>query len=437
MFGVGNKEGLSLLMNYRKDQVSKGKKKALGKGLLVKTMIDSALIELQNISIPDLSGRWQTKTKTDFKWQQQFNPNSEDYFRHGYLPNITVVKFPSKYTRGWFTERVVIQASVPKVLYGTNYFGVNEKDYDAFIQKLVASCKLLGLPISQAQLEQAALRAIALCFNFMFDDKFPYPLEYLKKMGMLDIGKRYSKVKNTDFIEDAEGYQGKFYNGQVGWGLYDKRAQLLNDAKTKEELEVVEKMKQGLLPDKVLRMEITYQNQTSVKQHLTTRLGGDRKQPRHVSEVFDNYLVQNILTETFNKLSDDVNVKALEMPIFPQETAIRLMSECGLSQAEALAWMGFSLCVQQTGSLATKEMLDRYFPRQYRNRLDKALDKSIKKMHALPQSTLGQIFEFCRKQLKDFIIPKPNNISFKRIKYGQLDLFPADNKPKFRGYHQS
>ncbi len=404
------------------NKTMKGKKKALGKGLLCKTMIDQFLIDLYGLSISELPSIWETKTHSANQWKQVFNPSIHDYLKYGYLPNFAIVRFPSKIGKGWYVDRLTIQASAPKTIFGTNYYGIKERDYEIFIRRLIACCQLVGLPVTHAQLEQATLREIAFCFNFIFGDNFPYPQEYLKRMSFLDIGKRYDNVKNTKFIENAHGYQGKYYNGRVGWGIYDQRASIISQAKTQEEMEVVEKMKNGSLPDKIARMEVTYQNQNAVKQHLTTWLGGNKKQTRHLKEVFNKQLSQGILTDIFNKFANEVNVAALEFPIIPQETGLRLASESGMSQYEAYLWIAHSLCMQQTGSLQIKEMLDRYFPRQYRGRLEKNLAK-ILKLRPLPKSTLVQIFDECRKQLKDFKIPQPNNISYQRLKIGQLDLF--------------
>lgn len=404
------------------DKTIKGKKKALGKGLLCKTMIDQFIIDLNGFSISNELSNWQTKNRSSFRWQQQFNPSTQDFLKHGYLPNIALTRIPSKFGSGWFIERLTIQASVPKILFGTNYYGAKDSDYRIFIRKLTSCCRFAGLPLTSDQIEQGILREIAFCFNFIFDDKFPYPLEYIKRMDFLDIGKRYDDVKNTDFIESAHGYQGKYYNGQVGWGIYDQRARIISKGKTQEEIEVAKRMGDGTLPDKVWRMEVTYQNQTSVKQHLTTRLGGNKKQSRHLKEVFNSKLAKEILTDIFNRFTNEVNVASLETPIIPAETAHRLLSDCGMSAAEALMWIGYSLSVQQTGTLPLKEILDRYYPRQYRGRLDKKL-ATILKLHPLPKSTLGQIFDVCRKQLSAFIVPRPNKVIFQRIKYGQLDLF--------------
>ncbi len=378
-------------------------------------MIDTVLIELNNISVPETLPVFKTSKKDNSVWQQYYNPTSKDYHLHGYLPNVTVVRFPSQFNSRWHTQRVVIQASVPKVIHGTNYFGVTEQDFDIFVKKLTELTNLLGLPLTGSQLAFATLRDTTFCFNFFFPVNFPYPIDYLKKMSFLDIGKRYKEVKNTNFIEEVDGYSGKFFNPRVGFGLYDKRLQIINDAKTPAEFEVAEQMKLGLLPDRVLRMEVTYQNQTAVKQHLATKTDGNKKQKRYLKDIFNNSLAKSILLEVFDKLADDVTVKALEMPIISTENAYKLARESGMSAFEADAWIGHSYIIQQIGSLPYKEMHDRQYPRQRRYDLGKRY-KQILTRNPLPKFTLGQIFNECRKQLLTFKIAKP------------ADFIPADSQ---------
>lgn len=372
-------------------------------------MLDQSLIQLDNISLPENLPLFNS-TKSSLRWSQTFNPISEQYRKYGYLPNITIIRFPSKiYPNTWYVQRLVIQMSITKVLFDCNYFSADETDYPAFIEKLAKDLNMLGLPISNAQLELATLREIAFCFNFYFPDKYPHPIEYLKKMGFLDIGKRYNKVKNTDFIEEVAGYQTKLYNGQVGAGMYDKRTQLINDARTSKEFEILRLMNKGLIPSRVARLEIAYQNQTAVKQHLTTHLGGKKLQTRYLKDVFSNELAKAIIADVFEKYADDVNVRALDMPILPIENALKASRKAGMSQFEAEAWIGRSFNTQQVGSLEYANMLDRVYPRQRRYDTHKRYEKILNK-HPLPKYTLGQIFDECRKQLQAFTMVKPDTL---------------------------
>lgn len=366
------------------------------------------------------------KTRFDASGRHQwFNPTDQHLRQYGYLPTIDIVSIKSKFGRGYFTERVVIQSSASKAVHGSNYFGSDEKDYDPYIRWLVEKSKLVGLPFTTDQLEAATLRNCSLCFNFYLPDDFPYPYEFLKKVSFLDVGKRHREVKNTNFVEEtAEGYAGRLYNGQVGFVLYDKRAELLNNAKTLAELKIVERIQRGELPDKVLRMEVNLQNQKAVKQHLTTRLGGDKGQARHLRDISDK-LEQGILTDALEKLTDEVDVTALEMPLYPVETAYELCRKSGMSNSEAERWLGRSCAIQQVGSLNYKKLQDRHYPRQSRYYLRES-HKKVFERSPLPRFTLSKIFEECRRQLAEFKVLKP------ATPFLELGKFPPDSLVKVK-----
>ncbi len=383
------------------------------------------LLELNNLIIPETLPLFHTVTRNDSTWKQQFNPKPGHYRSHGYLPNFTIVRVRSRYNDGWFVQRVVIQASAPKALYGSNYFSIGLNDYKDLVEKLAKDARLVEIPLDATQIEKAALRNVAFCFNFFLPSNFPYPIEYLKKMSFLDIGKRYKKAKNTNFIEETEGYSGKLFNSRVGFGFYDKRSQMINEAKTPIELELVDKMKRGIIPSKILRLEVTYQNRTSVKQHLSTRLGGGTTQERHLVDVFRSGLAKGILFEVFDELSKDVNVKALEMPIISIEEGLKVAKESGMSNAEAEMLVGRSYIIQQVGSGCYKKIQDRFFPRQRRYELEKRYKKLLEKC-PLPQFALGKVFSECRKQLDEFKLIKPSDLSSEKVgDFGQLALMSA------------
>jgi hypothetical protein len=370
---------------------------------------ENKLINLNTITIPENLPLFKPAEPYGLVWTQKFNSTPVQKKQLGYLPNIKLVRRKSNYTNGWYIERLVIQASVPKTKYGNSYFGVDQTDRRAAFVKLEKDLNTLGLPITVAQLELAALREIAFCFNFYLPDNLPYPIEFLKKMSFLGIGKRFKGVKNTDFIENEAGYAVKLFNGQVGGGLYDKRTQMFNEAKTESELEIVEKMKRHELPDKILRLEVTYQDQTSVKQHLRTRLGGDRLQIRHLGEVFNNVLAKGILLDTFNEFAKEVNVKGLEMELIPIEAATEKLRAAGFSDYDICAWIGHSYQIQQIGAQVKREIHDRYYPRGYSARLDKRLQKIVDR-GLLPKGTLTEVFDECRKQLMAFEVLKPDTV---------------------------
>jgi len=369
-------------------------------------MIDTITLQLKDLKIDKrYLSRFNTLTSSKRKTRKYiFNP---DVRKDGYLPRITIKNIQG-YT-DWYTENVEIEGSVSKILYGTNYYGNDENDYEPLIQRLLEMLNSIfnGSPITRWRLEQSHLRTIAFVFNFILPDSFGSLIEFIKKISLLDVGKNYKKVRNDIYNEKEIGYCIRFYNKQVGIKIYYKTAELINNSrKTSEEERLVAKIQQGLLPSNIIRIEITLQNRTSLKKYFATRTDGDAKRGRYLREAFNNKLCQSILLGFFDKLANGVNVQALDTSLYPIAGCLKAIKEAGMYSYDAYAWLGRSLVIQQTGSLQSKLINDVYFSRQDRFRNDKRF-KKILKLHPLPFFTLRKIFEVCRKQLNDFKIIKP------------------------------
>ena len=105
-----------------------------------------------------------------------FNPNNEN---SDYLPNITIRKIP-KLSGGYFTESD-IQFSAPKVMHGTNYFGIDEKDSTKTMESLESKLEYVfnGKVITKGHIQYAEMKNIAFAFNFVLSG-YPDLLEFLK-----------------------------------------------------------------------------------------------------------------------------------------------------------------------------------------------------------------------------------------------------------------
>ena len=376
----------------------------------LKMMIDTITLQLKRLKIDErYLSRFDTLTSSKSKTRKYiFNPNVQ---KDGYLPKITIKNLQG-YT-DWYTENVEIEGSVSKILYGTNYYGNDENDYEPLIQRLLEMLNSIfnGSPITRWQLEQSHLRTIAFVFNFILPNNFGSLPEFIKKVSLLDVGKNYKKVRNDIYFETETGYCVRFYNKQISIKIYDKTAELINNPKkTQKEEELVAKIKQGLLPSNIIRIEITLQNRTSLKKYFASKTDGDTKRERCLKEAFNNKLCQSILLGFFDKLVSEVNVQALDTPLCPIDDCFKTIKEAGMYPYDACAWLGRSLATQQAGSLHLKLINDDYFSRQDRSRNDKRF-KKILNLHPLPFFTLRKVFEECRGQLSEFKVMKPKGYS--------------------------
>jgi hypothetical protein len=364
-------------------------------------MIDTINLQIERFEISEkyLSNFRQIKSDTALKYV--FNP---DPALGDYLPKITIKKI--KGFNGLYTEATDIEFAIPKLLNNTNYFGIDENDKNQLINTLFDKLSLIfkGSPITKELIEISNIKNIAFAFNFILSENYGYPVEFLKVIPFLDIGKNYHKTKDTYYTEsDRIGFCGRIYNKQVGWKMYDKGAEVIANAHNRTEKQIAIKLQHGQLPDKIIRMEITYQNRFTLKRHLATRLGGDSKQERQLKDVFSNKLCQEILLECFDKITNELNIKAMDTPLLPIHEYFRRTKQANMPLSDAYTWLGKCLATQQAGSYQLKLISDEFYSRQDRARADKKIQKLIDN-YSLPSFTLKQVFDDCRKQLLEFKI---------------------------------
>lgn len=334
-----------------------------------------------------------------------FNP---DPVLGDYLPRITIKKIDSP--AGFYTESTDIEFSAPKILHNTNYYGISQVDQTRFIDTLYAKmCHIFnGSPIKKDLIyDYANIKNIAISFNFILPESYARPIEFLKVIPFLDIGKNYDKRKDTYYTEsDQVGFCGRIYNKQVSWKMYDKGAEIIANARNRTEKEIAYKLRRNELPNKILRMELTYQNRFTLKRHLKTRIGGSNEQERHLSDVFNDKLCQSILLESFDKIANALNVGAMDTPLFPIHEFFKRTKLARMPIYDAYAWLGRCLATQQTGSHQLKLISDEFYTRQQRAVADKRMEKLLKQ-HSMPSFSIKQVFDECRKQLLAFKIMKP------------------------------
>jgi len=376
-------------------------------------IIDTITLQIERLDISEKNLQFFQFIKSNKGARYIFNPDAS---LGEYLPRITVKKAYG--VSGLYTENTDIEFSAPKIVHNTNYYGITQIDkmllMDSLYRKLCHIFK--GSPIPRQILDCANIKQVAFSFNFILPQQYGYPIEFLKVIPFLDIGKNYDKRKDTYYTEaDGFGFCGRIYNKQVSWKMYDKGAEIIANAKNRVEKGLAFKLKRNELPNKIIRMELTYQNRYTLKRHLKTKIGGTYEQERHLGEVFEDKLCQDILLESFDKIANALNIRAMDTPLFPIHEFFRRAKRANMPLQDAYTWLGRCLATQQTGSYQLKLISDESYTKQERAVADEKLGEIISQ-HSLPSFTLKQVFDDCRKQLVDFKIMKPNNSNLDVIK---------------------
>ncbi len=371
-------------------------------------IIDTIVLQIKNLQVTEVNlRRFEKRPSTVAKpLMYFFNPNDP---KIGYLPTITIKMLPSA-LGGYFTESIDIQFSAPKVFRGTNYFGVSEDDFGRITELLENKLEYIfeGKIITKAHLYYANVKSIAYSFNFILE-QFPNPIEYLKLIPFLSMGKRYKTTSHTYYTEQEEiGFCGRMYNKQMGFRIYCKGAEMLNNAKTPEELEVARKIRMKQLPFKVLRIEITFQSRTPLKKFLANITDKNHKRERNFYEVFNDEIAKKILSDAFDEVMNELDVAAIDLPIYDIDECFGVCKKAGLPYYDAASLIGRSVMVRQAGALQLKLIGDAHYDRRKRSLADKRLEKVLAE-HPLKPFQFKQIVEECRIQLDGFKIMKPED----------------------------
>lgn len=333
---------------------------------------------------------------SDDKFRKRvFNPDKNFVASLGYYPNITVYEYP--FGNKWVAKKLEIQSSLPKLVRGSSYYEVYERDTDLIIQTLISRLGTLGIDCVPQDIERANVQVIAYCVNFYLPQDMVRPREFILPLIYLDVGKRAGNAIEKLWLDEIPGYGVKFHNNRRGIGFYDKVSEIENnDMQTKEDKAVLSLVAEGKLPW-CFKIENTLQNRQAVKQGLAIFYDHDTKKERHLREVLQDRVALAFTRNVFQRLFDGRNVKALEQRIYPLEAFYEQMKQHGLSFQEAQQFLAHCIAGQQLGSLRIKQIADSFpYGRQYRQTY---YDKIAKITAKIPGLALSDFFLFCKRQL--------------------------------------
>lgn len=233
-----------------------------------------------------LGGRGYTPSKQ--------NPTRTELKNGIYKPRLTLTKRMNGYRNYEITLK--IEFSLPKLIFGDNFNELENKDFEAIIEKLHLILKDMGVMVFRVKLEEAMVSAVHYSKNIpLTDGSTPY--QYIKKITEANI-KLSLDVNQTDFRNDGHSY--KWHCNSYEVTFYDKLKDL-RTAKVSEKraVECDNSIQLSLFntqpiskPFEVLRMEVRLNTRQKIRKMLKD-IGYDIE-PTFKS-VFNSDISQKIL----------------------------------------------------------------------------------------------------------------------------------------------
>lgn len=92
--------------------------------------------------------------------------------REFYVPEVKFVRYPNH--EGGIINAFTLEASLPKLMWGNNYYEVRDCDFQDIVNKLVLLLDKLELPIkiTASMIKFATVRRVDYCMNFNFNNGF-------------------------------------------------------------------------------------------------------------------------------------------------------------------------------------------------------------------------------------------------------------------------
>lgn len=316
------------------------------------------------------------------------NPSSKDIKEGHYKPSLSVTY------RGDRSD-LLIQFSVPKLLYGNNFEEVEESDFDTVIGKLASILQHeMGISISHEALISAPVSQVDFCKNIVFQD-------YTVVSGVLTILSKaivpkYHDLKKVDYKDGGHSLHVYCHSRELVF--YDKIAELRaskHRAVEKEDREfnlqpsLFQPNKERAPPFEVLRIERRLKN----KRMLRTMLDeyGLKFEP-NFKNLFSVGLSKQIIWSAWNDLVNKSSYLAVtDLDMF---TAIEIISQkTGWKGQKLAAFAGLLVALQQGGERALyRAFRTRGCPTTFRRMMDeiKQLDLPLDQVKFQPIFTIDE-----------------------------------------------
>jgi hypothetical protein len=217
------------------------------------------------------------------------------------------------------TYFLIIQASLPKIVYGHSLLEVDETLYELILHKIKHHAQEFGVNLFDEQISEAIVTRV----DFSKVVKLPKPnnaKQFIQNLSSSGYRPRADLTKR-DIRNGRDGFWIKFYNKSSSLTIYDKVAEICNQGYTKEEKELSELNKLGKLSNSTIKFEVSLQKKRKVT-NLLNKLLNQNKDYYTFKDIFNKEISQKVLIyylhESFNnevdfltQFKDDKEVRSL------------------------------------------------------------------------------------------------------------------------------
>jgi len=298
-------------------------------------MIDSIVLTLNSDQfelMPDnkLDGR-KTQHGRGFAINSEY---SETYNRNLkkqglYCPSIT--KATKTNSANEPKEILEIQASLPKLLYGSNLFEIDSEDLEKIYIALLNRLDNLGIITSKENLRKAIVKRA----DFSKIIKLPPELGEANKVVETLSRFDYKPSSDYNFHKYNDGNHGrciKFWNTTQGYVIYDVMGNILSNGYTKTEKTIQEGFAEGKVKRTALRFELSLERKDSFESVVRKRIQNKEKTRGFcLEDILNENLAKRILLDVFDNVFNNTFMGLITLSEMEENKLKAYLDNSGLS----------------------------------------------------------------------------------------------------------
>jgi len=298
------------------------------------------------------------------------NPSKNDYRMGIYKPRLTIIR---RKTRNGVESPLIIEFSVPKLIFKNNIDELEEDDFEKIIKILKLLLLDMGIKVEKEILEKASISAIHFSKNIIFKN-FNTISMILDAFSKIDVSKKYDFTK-TNFKNN--GHALTIYSKTNSIIIYDKIKDLLKTSSksidkdnTIYEKDLKERFNSWRKPLEILRIEVRLCNKKKVREIL---LKVGFVEEINFKNIFKKKLAKNIIKFYLKMFYEDKSFILNMIDLNPQEIFSELLKK-NKSCKTSLSIVGAMTLIEEYGMNGLRKIIESKFSNKTWSRLKKDLE---------------------------------------------------------------
>jgi len=337
-------------------------------------MIDTIRLIVPKADMSFVAGiNWELYSKAEQYDKFVRNPTKAMRDTGLYFPRLT------GYRRGFRDDaNVLIEFSVPKLLYLNNLDELEDKDFPEVIRVLRERLRTMGIMILSTVLEKASVSAVHFSKNILLKDNYTAS-HLISEMNKVDLRKSFDFARSR-YINDGESIHAHTKAHQLV--IYDKVADLTKDKKRvidKDQTTYQLNLFAELKKEKELKEIIRFEVRLSQKQKMDSVLKslGYKKSPTF-KEVFNTEISKKVLNDYWQRLIKERNLGIFSVQISVKDILRTLfLADKALKPKQAIYLLGlFLLAKDENGMRELRSIVSKKATSETWYRIAKDMRKS-------------------------------------------------------------